>query len=209
MKARLVVFLIVGILVVAWVKIAPRLMQSTPAPRSETAQPAPRPVPDFTLSDQRGEPVTRASLLGKVWVADFIFSSCPGACLEMTKRMSEIDRILPPGDNVRLVTFSIDPRNDTPAALAAYAKTNAAGPRWLFLTGERPVTARVANDGFLFPLSTDPADFAHSRPPHSPTPVPALTVSGAAGAKANSLQSLAGATIRSKAISADESSQFK
>jgi hypothetical protein len=50
---------------------------------------------------------------------------------------------------------------------------------------------------------------AAGRPPHSPTPVPVLTVSGAAGAKANSLQSLAGATIRSKAISADECSKFK
>jgi cytochrome oxidase Cu insertion factor (SCO1/SenC/PrrC family) len=63
---------------------------------------------------------------------------------------------------VRIITFSIDPRNDTPAVLAEYAKTHSAGQHWLFLTGERSVTSRVANEGFLFPLSADPTDFAHS-----------------------------------------------
>jgi protein SCO1/2 len=163
MKPRIVLIYVAAAAVVfAWVKIAPRLMQVPSSERYVPAQPAPRLVPDFTLTDQRGHAVTRADLLGKVWVADFIFSSCPGPCLDMTKRMRAIERALPSHDDLRLVTFSIDPSNDTPAALATYATRNEAGPRWLFLSGERPVTARIANEGFLFALSPDPTNFAHS-----------------------------------------------
>ena len=178
-KHLFLMYLAIGGLIVAWVNFAPRLIQRPPSahapslaefpskfrdsiPPAAPAAPDPRPVPGFSLTDQRGQPVTRESLLGKVWVADFIFSSCPGACLEMTKHMGSIKSALPAGDDVRAVTFSIDPKNDTPSKLAAYAERNGASPRWIFLTGDRAVTARVANEGFLFPLSSDPASFEHS-----------------------------------------------
>lgn len=160
-RSLIIIYSITAAIVVAWVIIAPKIISGNRTEVADTAR-TPRPVPDFTLTDHRGQAVSRTDLLGKVWVANFIFSSCPGACLDMTKRMREIEQSLPDRENLRLVTFSIDPKNDTPAVLATYAERNSAGPRWSFLTGDRAVTARVANEGFQFPLSTDAASFEHS-----------------------------------------------
>lgn len=124
--------------------------------------PEPRAVPDFTLTDQRGQPVSRADLKGKIWIANFIFSACPGPCLDLTKRMRALDEALRDVEGVRLVSFSIDPTNDTPEVMANYAGRVEAGPRWFFLTGERAITSRVAREGFNFPLSSDPSNFEHS-----------------------------------------------
>lgn len=146
--------------VAAFFAIVPGLV-NVPEP-VVTKAPEPRAVPDFTLTDQRGQPVSRADLAGKIWIANFIFSSCPGPCLDLTKRMRALDEALADVETVRLVSFSIDPTNDTPAALANYASRVEAGPRWSFLTGERAITARVAEVGFNFPLSTDPSNFEHS-----------------------------------------------
>lgn len=146
--------------IVAFFAIVPRLVRA-PEPPSVAAQ-APRAVPDFTLTDQRGNPVSRADLGGKVWIANFIFSSCPGPCLDLTRRMRALDEALAGNDAVRLVSFSIDQTNDTPEALAAYAQRVEASGRWYFLTGPRAVTARVASEGFQFPLSPDPTNFEHS-----------------------------------------------
>ena len=148
-------------LIVTWIKVAPGLLERS-VPKIAPAAPASRVVPEFALPDHRGERVSRADLLGKVWVANFIFSSCPGPCLDLTKRMRAIDEALADVEALRIVTFSIDEKLDTPAALAAYAARVQAGPRWHFLTGQRAITARVANEGFRFELSSDPGNFAHS-----------------------------------------------
>jgi protein SCO1/2 len=76
--------------------------------------------------------------------------------------MRSIQEALADRPEVDLVSFSIDPANDTPAKLAEYAQQVGAGPKWHFLTGERAITARVANDGFLFALSPDASNFDHS-----------------------------------------------
>lgn len=162
-KLRIVlIYLGVAIAIAAWIKVAPGLMNPPAHSSALTAQPSPRPVPDFKLTDQRGAAVTRESLTGQVWLANFIFSSCPGPCLDLTKRMRSLQDALASRGDVSFVSFSIDPQHDTPAQLADYAQKQAAGPRWYFLTGDRATTARVANDGFLFPLSPDVTNFAHS-----------------------------------------------
>src|SRR2546430_1045329 len=64
-------------------------------------------VADFTLTNQNGRVVTLADLRGKVWVADIIFTRCPGPCLKMTRQMKEL--ALPPSSQARLVTLTTDP----------------------------------------------------------------------------------------------------
>lgn len=167
MKKPLLILLYGGIAVfaVAWFKVTSALVERgapVERPPSAPASLPPRKLPDFQLTDQRGQPVPLADLKGKVWVANFFFSSCPGPCLDLTRRVREIDQALGSRDDVRLVSFSIDPKNDTPEALAAYAQKNGASSRWLFLTGERPITAKVGGEGFLLALSPDPAEFTHS-----------------------------------------------
>jgi protein SCO1/2 len=148
--------------IVAWVKVAPKLLEGRPPITAAPTSPAPRTVPDFTLTDQRGQSVTKASLSGRIWLANFIFSSCPGPCLDLTKHMRDLQEVFASRERLVLVSFSIDPANDTLEKLAAYANQVGAGPRWLFLTGQRATTARIAKDGFLFPLSADPSSFDHS-----------------------------------------------
>src|SRR5262249_41619086 len=77
------------------------------------------PVPDFSLIDQTGAAVTLAELKGKVWIADFIFTNCGGTCPMMTEKMRKLQNVVP--QEIRMVSFSVDPDRDTTKVLAAYA----------------------------------------------------------------------------------------
>ena len=94
-------------------------------------------APHFRLTDQDGETFDSDVLEGKVWVAAFIFTNCPGACPMMSQKMSKLQEAVPSKD-VRLVSFSVDPARDTPEVLKGYAKRfKADEERWHFLTGDR------------------------------------------------------------------------
>lgn len=115
-------------------------------------------VPAFKLTDQYGKTVTNADLKGKVWVADFIFTRCPGPCPLMTMRMSELNQAL--GDkakDVELVSMTVDPEFDTPEILKKYGERAGATPqRWKFLTGPRDAMDQVITKGFLQALGQAP-----------------------------------------------------
>ena len=90
----------------------------------------------FQLTSQAGAPFDSKSLEGHVWVADFFFTSCPGPCPLMNHKLNEIQKQTADIPDVKLVSFTVDPSNDTPVVLAAYAKRyNADSSRWFFLTG--------------------------------------------------------------------------
>jgi protein SCO1/2 len=104
-------------------------------------------VADFTLTNQNGRAVSLADLRGKVWVADIIFTRCPGPCAKMTQRMREIQQALPFNSQARLISLTTDPDFDTPAVLRAYAEHAGADTnRWQFLTGTKAQIAKVAID---------------------------------------------------------------
>ena len=116
--------------------------------------PPPPPVlstlPAFTMTDQLGQPFGTKDLEGKVWVADFIFTSCPTACPLLTRRMAEVaSRAKRLGPEFRLVSFTVDPERDTPARLAEYAASYKVDPhKWSFLTGPLGDVERAITDGF-------------------------------------------------------------
>src|SRR5262245_49507889 len=92
-------------------------------------------VPPFQLTNQNGQPFGSAQLSGKIWIADFIYTTCPGPCPMISSRMSEVQNPLEKTD-VHLVSFSVDPDKDTPRVLRGYAERLQAEPgRWDFLTG--------------------------------------------------------------------------
>ena len=92
-------------------------------------------VPPFQLTDQTGQSFDSQSLDGHIWVADFIYTNCPGPCPMMSSQMRRVQLSTTP--NISLVSFTVDPEHDTPPVLAAYAKHFTADPaRWHFLTGE-------------------------------------------------------------------------
>ncbi len=121
-------------------------------------------VPEFHLTDQAGEPFQRGNLQGKVWVADFIFTSCGGSCPQMTAQMATLARELPP--TVELVSVTVDPQRDTPPVLAQYAQAHGAQPdRWHFLTGPPEAIQRLALEGFRFSFASggeEPEPITHS-----------------------------------------------
>jgi len=88
-------------------------------------------------TDQTGKPFGSRELAGKVWVADFIFTSCQGSCPLLSERMEEVGkRARHLGPDFHLVSISVDPERDTPERLAEYAGRYGANPiAWSFLTG--------------------------------------------------------------------------
>jgi protein SCO1/2 len=109
------------------------------------------PLPDFSLTDQSEKTVTLSDLKGKVWVADFIFTSCGGTCPMMTDKMRNLQERLP--GEIRMVSITVDPDRDTPKALAAYAAEHGATrERWLFLTGDKQSLYDLCVKGFKLPL---------------------------------------------------------
>lgn len=116
-------------------------------------------VPAFSLVASTGEPLSQASLAGRIWVADFIFTRCGGICPVMSGQMARLQSALArEGDaSVRLVSFSVDPRNDTPEVLRAYAQRfRADRQRWLFVTGERRSLYTLIGKGFHLAVAERP-----------------------------------------------------
>ncbi len=105
-------------------------------------------LPDFELTNRDGGRVTGADLAGQPWVADFIFTSCQISCPFLTAEMARLQAALPVDSRVQLVSFSVDPDNDTPEALQEYAQRYQAGDRWYFLTGAREDLYRLIREGF-------------------------------------------------------------
>ena len=105
-------------------------------------------VPPFQLIDQNGQSFGTQQLQGKIWIADFVYSTCPGPCPMISSRMSETQKPLR-DTGVQLVSFSVDPEHDTPAVLREYAAQLKAQPgRWHFLTGDKATVYRLSRDGF-------------------------------------------------------------
>jgi len=124
------------------------MQQLLPDPAQPTASASGLPVlftaPDFALQDQNNTTFEHAQLRGKVWVADFIFTTCKSLCPLMTQQMSQFQKMTE-GTPIQMVSFSVDPETDTPAVLKAYARANGSDEsRWHFLTGTKVQTWQVS-----------------------------------------------------------------
>jgi protein SCO1/2 len=104
-------------------------------------------VPPFSLTERSGRAVTNHDLGGKIWVADFIFTTCPGPCPVISANFAKLQSKVTGDNRVKLVSFTVDPQNDTPAVLSAYADHLGADPQhWWFLTGpEKPLYELIQN----------------------------------------------------------------
>lgn len=111
------------------------------------------PLPDVTMVDQNGKRTALRELLSsnEPVMLNFIFTSCSGICPVMSATFAEVQKYLGrDAGRIRMVSISIDPEEDTPAALAAYAERFRAGPQWEFLTGtlEDSVAVQRAFDAY-------------------------------------------------------------
>ena len=118
-------------------------------------------VPDFRFIERDGQPRALRDLAGRVWVANFFFSSCPGPCPALTSQMGEISRaVARTKGEVKVVSITVDPETDTPERLRVYADKYGAGINWWFLTGSLEETFRLAREGFKLALEANPPDTA-------------------------------------------------
>lgn len=111
-------------------------------------------LPAYTLTNEFGQPFGSEDLKGRVYLANFIFTSCPSTCPEQTEVMKEIQkRVRGLGRSVALVSFTVDPWFDTPEVLYKYARRHQVNPHiWSFLTGDEEYLNELLIKGFKVPV---------------------------------------------------------
>ncbi|MGP8020215.1 MAG: SCO family protein [Limisphaerales bacterium] len=128
----------------------------------------PRQLVNFTLTDRTERAVTRSDLNGKILVVDFLFTSCSLTCPAVNSQMAQIQQLTTNQPDVKLVSLTVDPRDDTPAVLEKYGERFGADPnRWLFLTGDKAQLYDLIGTSFLASDTNDafsymPGNFAHT-----------------------------------------------
>ncbi len=119
-------------------------------------------VPDFSLTNQQGQPLSLSDMAGKIWIADFIFTNCPTICPAMTQEMARLQSEFAT-DPVYFVSFSVDPERDTVDVLSRYATAYGADDRrWHFLTGEKASIYQLAEQGFSLAAGHNGSEVLHS-----------------------------------------------
>ena len=119
-------------------------------------------VPGFSLKNQDGKTVTGQAVKGKIYVADFFFTRCPGICKQMSSQLTRVQETFLNNPSVGIVSFSVDPENDTVAALSEYAARYAVQlPGWQLLTGDKSQIYKLAKYGFFVTAKEDKPDAAN------------------------------------------------
>lgn len=122
-------------------------------------------APDFQLVNQDGDTITNKDYLGKVYVAEFFFTTCPTICPIMNQNLVEVQEEFQDQEDFGIVSFSIDPKHDTPEVLKSYAENYGIDhPNWNLLTGKKDAIYGLANGGFNIYAGEDsdvPGGFAH------------------------------------------------
>jgi protein SCO1/2 len=145
---------------VGWMLLHARPQPVEPGVLKESA-PTELPVlsalPGFALTDQDGQPFSLDRMRGKVWIVNFIFTSCPSVCPLLTQKMATLhEKSANLGAAVQLVSFSVDPETDTPAVLKEFRARYAKDPsRWTFVTGPIDAIEAAVEKGFKMVMSRE------------------------------------------------------
>ncbi|MBX9779686.1 MAG: SCO family protein [Chitinophagaceae bacterium] len=123
-------------------------------------------IKNFSLINQERQVVSNASLKDKIYVADFVFLSCPTICPKMAKQMRDAYIAFATDNRVAFISHTIDPENDSVPRLKAYANNfGVSAPKWQFLTGNQDSIMDLATSSYFataYPDSTSPGGFTHS-----------------------------------------------
>ena len=108
-----------------------------------------RKVPPFSFTNQDGETITNQNYLGKVYVVEFFFTTCPTICPKMNANLIQIQNAFKGFENFGVASFTINPDYDTPEILKNYAEHyGVINPNWHLLTGAQEAIYKLANEGF-------------------------------------------------------------
>lgn len=123
-------------------------------------------IADFTFTNQDGKTVNNQTFANKIYVADFIFLSCPSICPKMTSEMHKAYLPFASDNRVLFISHSIDPAHDSIPRLKAYATAlGISTAKWHFVTGNQDSVINLAEHSYFstaYPDSTAPGGFTHS-----------------------------------------------
>jgi len=106
-------------------------------------------VPEFEFINQNGDLISNSFYENKVYVVEFFFTTCPTICPKMNENMVKIQNEFYGNIDFGILSFSINPKYDTPQILKDYAKSHGATLKtWNFLTGDQDKIYELANTGF-------------------------------------------------------------
>ena len=137
-RKRIIIYIIVGVIIATlwWIT------KSKPLPVFGS-------IPQFEMTNSKGEPFGTDNLTGNIWVADFIFTTCGGPCPIMSTEMADIHRTFLDKSDIHTVTYTVNPDYDTPEVLAAYAERfKADRSQWHFLTAPYEDIQDIITNGF-------------------------------------------------------------
>jgi len=127
---------------------------------------SPKKVPDFSFTNQDGKTISNADYLGKVYVVEFFFTTCPSICIPMNLNLIQIQNEFKDFNNFGVASFTIMPKTDTPEVLKKYAEEyGVTNPDWHLMTGDRESIYKLANTGFNLYAAQNPeieGGFEHS-----------------------------------------------
>ena len=110
-------------------------------------------VAPFSFTDESGQPFSSESLAGKVWLANFVFTSCTAECPILSERMAQVRRNLGAREDIAFVSLSVDPQTDSPQRLKEYAQRFGEDRRWSLLTGDPSRLDALVKKGLLLPVT--------------------------------------------------------
>jgi protein SCO1/2 len=113
-------------------------------------------VPAFSFTDQHGKVFSEKDVEGKVYVADFFFTSCDAICPMMNSQLTRVQQAMGNETNYRIVSYSLDPENDSVPVLRSFArKFEAKDEIWHLLTGDKREIYQLGSAGYKQPVLTD------------------------------------------------------
>ena len=124
-------------------------------------------IPAFSFTDQNGNIITDKTADNKIYVADFFFTSCSGICPKLTKNLKLIQDAFKDDPGVMLLSYSVMPHKDIPAALKRYAVNyGVMDNKWFLLTGNKDSIYALARKGYFadedLGMKRDTNDFLHT-----------------------------------------------
>lgn len=123
-------------------------------------------IPDFRFVSQYGDTVTAKTLDGKVYVADFFFTTCPTICPKMKMQMKRVYDRFKGNQEVMILSHTIDPAHDSVAVLHEFAESlGVKDHQWLFVTGSREKIYEIGQNSYMVTAAEDksaPGGVVHS-----------------------------------------------
>jgi protein SCO1/2 len=123
-------------------------------------------IPDFKFVSQYGDTITAKNLAGKIYVADFFFTSCPTICPKMKVQLKRVYERFKTNPDVALLSHTIDPAHDSVPVLKEFADNlGVSGRQWLFVTGDKEKIYDIGQTSYMVTAQQDssaPGGVVHS-----------------------------------------------